>query len=303
MLESRLKNSQAAGPCEGESPTPASGTPALALDAEELARLRQLEPGTRVGSYIIDRRLACGGTAWVFRATRLADDAPVALKALRPKLADRSEFLEIFRREADGLAELDHPNIVQVYGHYVASGLHLLVMEYLEGASLEHILRCGAPLDLRQRHYLIQEICAGVAYLHSHGIVHGDLKPANILVGATGQVKLTDFGLARWVWHAGPHPQPVVRCCTPAYAAPELLRDETPPSPATDIYALGVTFRKLLRAGEATTQDPSSSTSQPSQPLPDALEHVLQRATANDPAQRYPTVGHLRAELEAALFG
>ncbi len=338
-------------------------TPTAPLDDDETRLLGDLRPGIRVGSYVLERRLACGGTAWVFRAHRLADDKSVALKILRPKLAQRSEFLDIFLREAEALAELNHPNVVSVYGRGVANELHFLVMEYVDGASLEHLLLDEVELNKTQQMHLVREICLGVGYLHANGVVHGDLKPANVLVGIEGSVKLTDFGLARWIWRAGHDVEQVVRCCTPAYAAPELLAGTAMPSPATDIYALGVTFYKVLtgqlparpelagpqafeqtsanvvvsvangggpgapQVGEGDGLNPAvrkpgseskagpgvefdnaaGSISRPEggalldKELPEPLQRVLARAMAPDPDDRYPTVGHFRAELEFAL--
>ncbi len=310
-------------------------TPCDPLDQEEQLILSELGKGARLGSYVIERLIARGGMAWVFQARRLADDAPVALKVLRPRLAARSEFLDIFQREADGLAELDHPNVVSVFGRGVAQELHFMVMEYIDGASLEHLLLAGVELDVRQRLHLLREVCAGVAYLHSHGIVHGDLKPANVLVGHDGAVKLTDFGLARWLWESAQNNGfSAARCCTPAYAAPEILRGGEP-TPASDIFALGVTFYKLFTGsfpwrpellemgychppvqGEAEScgegepmaaADPASHNGNGrhagSQAAGDwqALQAVLERALAPEPADRYPTVGHLWAAVEFAL--
>lgn len=291
-----------------------STTPSSPLDEDERQVLEALGEGERIGSYVVESLLARGGTAWVFRGRRLADDAPVALKILRPKLAARSEFLDVFQREAEALFELDHPNIVTVFGRGVARELHFLVMEYVDGSSLEHLLLAGVDLTKTQQLHLVREICAGVSYLHANGVVHGDLKPANVLVGSDGSVKLTDFALARWIWHSRPALQDVVlRCCTPAYAAPELLRECAEPSPSTDIYALGVTFYKLFTGqfpqrgetnGATTTgmpHDPAPAT-QNTLPLAEPLNSILERAMAPDPADRYPTVGHLRAALEFALM-
>jgi serine/threonine protein kinase len=352
LLDPRKRNGGASNGSTNGS-TAGCQTPTAPLDDEEKQILRQLGAGMRLGSYAIDERLACGGMAWVFRARRLADDAPVAIKILRPSLAARSEFLDIFLREAEALTQLDHPNVVTVYGRGVASGLHFLVMECVEGASLEHLLRAGVALDTRQRLHVVREVCSGVSYLHSSGVVHGDLKPANILVGADGAVKLTDFGLARWLWRSGPETSKFVRCFTPAYAAPELLAGTAEPSPGTDIFALGVTFYKLLtgqfperpeleelaaaaiatgdpasdsgssyaahdsREGGngSTTEPPSDELQMPAQSvedpatpavgkrgeLPEHLRRVFARALASNPEDRYPTVGHLRAELELAI--
>ncbi|MCX7625919.1 MAG: serine/threonine protein kinase [Candidatus Sumerlaeaceae bacterium] len=290
-------------------------TPTTPLDAEEASIFSELGPGERLGSYIIEDLLARGGMAWVFRGRRLADDAPVALKVLRPKLAAQSEFLDIFLREAETLAELDHPNIVKVWGRGMARALHFLVMEYVAGASLGHIISDEVALSLAHYKHLVREICAGVSYLHGHGVVHGDLKPANVLVGSEGSVKLTDFGLAQWLWESGRQSEVAVRYCTPMYAAPELLSGEGSPSVASDIFALGVTFLRLFGGTlpPRAPLDPASASVEtfPIQQdtqgrhapsgLPPELERILDRAMAPDPADRYPTVGHLRAELEYAL--
>lgn len=305
-MGSRLRQQRPTVAELGDPATPE--TPTTPLDAEEARILSELVPGERLGSYLIEELLARGGMAWVFRGRRLADDAPVALKVLRPKLAAQSEFLDIFLREAETLAELDHPNVVKVWGRGMAKALHFLVMECVPGASLGHLLNEDVALSLAHYRHLVREICAGVSYLHGHGVVHGDLKPANVLVGSEGVVKLTDFGLAQWLWESGRQSETVVRYCTPMYAAPELLSGKGSPSVASDIFALGVTFYRLFAGtfpprpdfdgakADTGQQEPSLNE------LPAEIQRILERAMAPDPADRYPTVGHLRAELEFALL-
>jgi serine/threonine protein kinase len=250
LLAGAAKEQAEGKECTGD----ANATPSAPLDSYEQQVLARLGKGERVGSYVIEKLIASGGMAWVFLASRLADDEHVALKILRPQLAEKREFLELFLQEANTLTEFDHPNIVTVYGHGVARELYFLVMEYIPGASLEHIVR-ELSLSRTQLLHIVRHLCSAVSYLHKNGVIHGDIKPCNVLVSADGTVKLTDFGLAHWIWRSGLGKSPALRCCTPAYTAPELLSGEASPSPATDIYSLGVTFYKLFTISKMAQEE------------------------------------------------
>jgi eukaryotic-like serine/threonine-protein kinase len=155
-----------------------------------------LAPGTHLGPYEIMSPLGAGGMGEVYRArdTKLGRD--VALKVLPEGLAADAERISRFRREAQVLASLNHPNIAAIYGFEDSSNVHTLVMELVEGATLADRIKQGA-IPYEEAFPVAKQICEAVEYAHEHGIVHRDLKPANIKVTADGRVKVLDFGLAK----------------------------------------------------------------------------------------------------------
>lgn len=209
--------------------------------------------GDRLGAWQIVRPLDAGGMGVVFLARR-ADgsyEQQAAVKLVRPgtpgaPTAMDSALRERFATERRLLARLDHPNIARVLdGGTSEAGLPYLVMEYVDGVGLlAHCDRAG--LDLRARVALFRKVCAGVQAAHRHLVVHRDLKPQNILVGADGEPRLLDFGIARLLEGAGDGAAATeLSAMTPAYASPEQLRGE-PLTTASDIFSLGVVLYELL---------------------------------------------------------
>jgi len=208
----------------------------------------------RIGAYRIVRTLGQGGMGTVYLAER--DDAQykrlVAIKVLRSALSRSPAFQVLFRSERQILADLDHPNIARMLdGGITEQGAPYLVMEYIDGITLDLYCR-EHKVGLAARLALFKALCSAVAYAHSHMVIHRDLKPMNVLVGADGTPKLLDFGIARLM---NPYdtldPDDAVahenteRMLTPDYASPEQLLGQ-PISTATDVYALGVLLYELL---------------------------------------------------------
>src|SRR5215468_3764624 len=143
--------------------------------------------------YEIQRELAQGGMAEVYLARDQLLNRPVALKALFPEYAREPSFVERFRREAQAAANLNHPNIVAIYDWGQEDGTYFIVMEYVEGRSLRDLIRSEGPIDAGRA----AEIASALAFAHRSGVVHRDVKPGNVLITPQGNVKVTDFGIAR----------------------------------------------------------------------------------------------------------
>src|SRR5687768_10188936 len=149
------------------------------------------------GRYELVRKLARGGMAEVFLARDLLLDRPVALKVLYPELSRDPTFVERFRREAQAAANLSHPNIVSIYDWGEEDGTYFIVMEYIEGRTLGQIIRGEGPLLADRAAEIGADVAGALAFAHRSGVVHRDVKPGNVLISPNGQVKVTDFGIAR----------------------------------------------------------------------------------------------------------
>jgi serine/threonine protein kinase len=242
----------------------------------------ELGPGATFGTdgrYRIERLLSTGGmaTVWLARDTRLR--RPVAMKFLSDVLALDRDYVTRFAREARVAAQLSHPHLVSVYDFSGEGARPFLVMEYIAGGTLGERLRNGsAPgLDAEQ---VTRDLLGALAYIHSAGVVHRDVKPANVLLGPDGRVRLTDFGIAQ--------PSAATRMTetgmvlgTARYLAPELLRGERADA-RSDLYACGVLLGQLL----------------PEHPLPE-----LAALTEAEPAQRPQSAAEALAQLDTASEG
>ncbi len=261
--------------------------------------------------YRIESVLGVGGMASVFLATDVRLDRQVAVKVLAANLSADAQFAERFNREAAAMAGFSHPNVAAVYdvepGDPTTGRESFYVMEYCEGGSLADRLKASgriAPADLIP---IVTAVSEGLAELHRRGLIHRDVKPANILF-ASDRPKLADFGLA---WTEGPREGdpltlPGTTLGTMAYLAPELAA-EGPPSAASDVYALGVTIFQALTGQypQATSMAEPDSIAGSGAPLPVSaaapdlgprFDVVLGRALAEDPADR-PSPTELAAQL------
>jgi len=199
----------------------------------------------RLGSYELLRRLGEGGMAQVYLARDIRLGREVAVKVLDQRLAERPGFRERFEREARVAASLDHPNIVQLYDFGDSERQLYLVMPYVSGGSLQDMLR-RAPFAGGEVATFGSQMADALDYAHQRGVIHRDVKPANMLVHADGRLLLSDFGLAKILSSAQPQAAPRRHpdAGTPEYMAPEQIEGRS--DERTDIYALGVVLYLLL---------------------------------------------------------
>src|SRR5437763_6807508 len=248
----------------------------------------------------------------VFRARDNQLDRRIAIKILHERFADDPEYLERFRREARAVARLSHPNIVTVIDRGVDDGRQYIVFEYVEGENLKELVQRTGRLPARRALELALAVADGLSFAHEHGLVHRDVKPQNVLLSREGEVKVTDFGIARSLDVEHGVTQTGTVLGTGEYLAPEQASGK-PVSPATDVYSLGVVLWELL-AGEVPFKGDNfvavalRHVNEPVPHLRDVrpdvsprLAAAVERALAKDPASRFPSMGALAKELRACL--
>jgi len=261
--------------------------------------------------YRLERRLAAGGMGAVYVGVDERLGRGVAVKLLNEQLAVDPGFVERFRREARAAAGLSHHNVAQVYDYGQDGQQHFIVMELVDGTDLAHLLRERGRLTPPEAVGIATQVCAALSAAHAGGIVHRDIKPGNVIVRSDGQVKVTDFGIARAAGHTSLTLTGTV-LGTAQYLPPEQARGE-PTSPASDVYSLGVVLFQMLTGSVPFTGDspvaialrhlhesvprPSGLTSEVSP----ALDQVVARATAKDPSERFADAAEMAAALEQAL--
>ena len=260
------------------------------------------------GRYELTHLIARGGMAQVYRARDRLLDRPVALKVLFPELSVDRAFVERFRREAQAAANLSHPNIVPVFDWGEDAGTYFIVMEFIDGQPLSALLRNGGPMPPDRVADIGAHVAAALAYAHRHGVVHRDVKPGNVLITNDGQVKVTDFGIARAVNTEESLTQTGAVMGTATYFSPEQAEGVGVDS-RSDIYSLGVVLFEMVAGrppflGETPVsvaskhvrdQPPLLRDLRPT--VPPALEAVIGKAMAKTPDQRYQTSDDLRTDL------
>src|SRR5271167_3131264 len=197
------------------------------------------------GRYELRNQIARGGTAQVYLARDLILGRAVALKVLFPELSTDHTFVERFRREAQAAANLSHPNIVPVFDWGQSDSTYFIVMEYVDGEALSAIIRTQAPLDQTQAASISSDIAKALSYAHRHGVVHRDVKPGNVLITSDGQVKVTDFGIARAMGSDEQVTQTGLVMGTATYFSPEQAQG-LEVDQRSDIYSLGVVLYEML---------------------------------------------------------
>ncbi len=271
--------------------------------------------------YEVESMVGGGGMALVYRVHDRQRHATLAMKALQADLADDPSALKRFKREANALKNLEHPQIVRFYGVFEAHHTVYLLEAFVDGPTLKDVLKQqgGRPLPIPEALAYLKALCAALGYAHRFGVVHCDVKPGNTMIDASGAIYLTDFGIAR---HADSSTTTMGHAGTPAYMAPEQIRSEAV-SAQTDIYALGVLLYELLTGRRPFTGTTESGTgsgataderirdahlnASPPDPgqfnrvLPPALAEVMLCALSKQPEERFPsTAAFFEAACQAA---
>ncbi len=273
----------------------------------------RLPRGARLAQYEIVRPAGEGGMGVVYLARDTDLDRPAAVKVLRAGVADPAAE-DRFRREARSAARLAHPNVAAVYGVGRDAGVTFLAMEWVDGPSLAEHLRASVFLDWREATAAARDAAAGLAEAHRAGVVHRDVKPANLMRTAAGTVKVVDFGLARLHDAPADLTRAGTVLGTPTYLSPEQCRGGRG-TPASDVYALGCTLYHLLTSRPPYDADdalgficqhlaePFPDARRLAEDVPPAVLAVVARATRKDPADRYPDAAAMLVDLDAALAG
>jgi serine/threonine protein kinase len=268
------------------------------------------------GRYELGERLGVGGMSTVVRAFDDRLERDVAVKLLAEHLADDDQFVARFRREALAVARLVHPNIVQVFDFGLDEATHrqYIVMELVRGRSGAEILRDEGRLELREALSIVAQACRGLEYAHRNGVVHRDVKPANLLRGEDGVVKLADFGIAKAFSDESSITQVGSVLGTAAYLAPEQAAGEQA-GPAADLYALGVVAYQLMSGRlPYEAQSLTELALKQQREVPPRLDELnpevspqlamaVDRALALDPRQRPASADELRSLLADGARG
>lgn len=256
-----------------------------------------------IGKYVIQDVLGHGGWSVVYKGVHSTLDMPVAIKMLKHDMAMDRDFLSRFRNEATTIAHLNHENIVKVYDIEQVYRTIFIIMEHLEGVSVQDLFRTVPRLSVPQVVQIVLQTCSGLGYAHSMGIVHGDIKPGNIFLQKNNRVKILDFGVA---CTTGTQSERLMG--TPKYFSPEQIRMR-PVDHRSDIYSLGLATYRMVTGQEAFSEldlatlcqmhlyadVPSPGSFLPD--LPPELDSIVAKATRKNPDERYQSVEELAHEL------
>ena len=269
--------------------------------------------GETIGSrYELEELVGTGGMSSVFRARDRMLERNVALKVLHDHFSDDDEYVGRFRREARAVAQLSHPHIVTVIDRGEDEGREYIVFEYVDGQNLKELVRRSGPVPVRRALELAIAIAEGLAFAHAQGLVHRDVKPQNVLLSDEGEVKVTDFGIARSLEMDGGVTQTGTVLGTSTYISPEQAGGKSV-TPTTDVYSLGVVLWELLTGDVPFPGDnfvtvalrhineppPSLLAVRPD--VPPRLAAAVDRALAKRPDDRFRTMEGFEQELRRCL--
>jgi serine/threonine-protein kinase len=266
--------------------------------------------GTQLDNYRVDEKIGEGGMGAVYRAYDVMLEREAALKFLRPELSAQPDLIERFRSEAKAVARLNHANVAGIYGlHHHQTDL-FMAMEFVPGPTLHEVIASQGRLPVGHAVAIAAAVLSALEYAHAQGIVHRDIKTANIIVRPDGRVKVMDFGIAR-VLGSQRHTRTGFAVGTLAYMAPEQIQGLEVDGRA-DIYSLGIVLYEMLSgrtpfAGGTDWQMMQSHISMAPPPLsssvevPEEVERVVMRALAKEPVDRFASATEFRRALKASL--
>ena len=289
---------------------PGDETLALVDAVQSSAPLPAVHRTDHIRGYEIHEELGRGSYGVAFRATQQVIGRDVAIKVISARYANNPDFIRRFEAEAQIIAQLEHPRIVPLYDYWREPDNAYLVMRYLRGGSLD-----GSRVwPVERAADLIGQIADALAHAHQRGIIHRDVKPTNILLDEEGHPYLADFGLAKLLQQTGEVPAGESMTGTPDYLSPEQVQSQ-PTTPLSDQYSLGLVAYQLLtgekpyqadslyKLFEMHLREPLPSVRRIRPDIPAAVDHVLRRATAKIPADRFPNVLTFARALHSAVHG
>lgn len=276
-------------------------------------------PQILAGRYNVGDLIGFGGMSEVHLATDTLLGREVAVKILRADLARDPTFYMRFRREAQNAASLNHPSIVAVYDtgetETDTATLPFIVMEYVDGDTLRDVLRSEGPMNPRRALSVMADVCAALDYSHKAGIIHRDVKPANVMITTAGAVKVMDFGIARAINDSSATmTQTAAVIGTAQYLSPEQARGEAVDA-RSDVYAVGCVLYEILTGKPPFVGDSPVSVAYqhvrenprpPSEHRPElssGIDAVILKALAKNPENRYQSAAEMRADLITVLHG
>jgi YVTN family beta-propeller protein len=279
--------------------------------------MAEVSTGAIFAGYRIEGLAAEGGMGRVYRATQMALGRQVALKLIVPELAHDPAFRARFERESYLSASIDHPNVIPIYEAGEAEGRLFIAMRWVNGTDLRSVIRSEGRLEPPRAVSIVEQVAAALDAAHSAGLVHRDVKPANVMLAATPSgehVYLTDFGLTKKTTSNTALTRAGHFVGTPDYMPPEQIKGEEADARA-DVYALGCVLYNALTGRPpyerdtelarmwAHLHDPPPSVVDAAPDTPDGLDPVITRALAKDADERYPSAGDLGRAARAALTG
>jgi len=272
-----------------------------------------LEEAVFNGRYRIIEKVGGGGMADVYRAEDQVLGRTVALKILHKQFASDEGFLERFRREARAAAKLTHPNIVSIYDVGEEGGVHFIVMEYVHGMTLKKLIQKDAPLSTEKVVHIGMQIAKAMEFAHEHEIIHRDIKPQNVIITDNGEIKVTDFGIAR-AGATSTMTRTGAVMGTAHYISPEQAQGSIV-GPTTDVYSLGVVMYEMatgelpFRGENPVSVALKHINDTPIPPrsvfgdLPASLEAVIIKCMAKNPNERYRSAEAVRDDLKRVIEG
>lgn len=266
--------------------------------------------GSVIENYKIVSVLGEGGMGIVYKGFDLKLERYIALKILNQQALKNPQFIERFKREAKNQAKLTHPNIVPVYGFTEGNGLLGIVMEYIAGETLEHLIERKGKLTVPEAVTILKQALTAISYAHSKGFVHRDLKPSNIIISLEGVVKIMDFGISKSMNEVRGITKTGTKIGTVLYMSPEQIKAQEP-TPQSDVYSLGITLYEML-SGKTPFEAPTdfhimeghlkrnpTKLSSKFENIPPVIDTILGKSLSKSTSRRYHSCDAFLADINS----